>query len=85
MDPTKGQVHVPGWPNLVWGGVGWTADGILGRRTSCAKVLAMQGSKVSGARRSGWRIPERTQADEVGGEETPVGTKQSEIDLYPII
>lgn len=39
----------------------------------------------SSARRSGWRIPERTQADEVGGEETPVGTKQSEIDLYPII
>lgn len=41
---------------------------------------------------SGSEVPEdqdggsqRTQADEVGGEETPVGTKQSEIDLYPII
>lgn len=42
-------------------------------------------SGSSARRRSGWRIPERTQAAEVGGEETPVGTKHSDIDLYPII
>ena len=87
VDLTKGQVHVPGWPKLVWGGVGWTVDGFLGRENFLCKGSVMWGSKVVQVprRRSEWRIPERTQAAEVGGEETPVGTKHSDIDLYPII
>lgn len=58
-----------------------------GVRTLVQRFLRCKGAAFKcSVRRSGdVRIPERTQADEVGGEETPVGTKQSEIDLYPII
>lgn len=69
---------------LIQSGVGWGGlrTAFWGARTSCAKVLPCEGAKRFKCQK---KIRMEDQAAEVGGEETPVGTKHSDIDLYSII